>query len=202
MKTRVKICGITSLKDASLAADLGACAVGFIFYTGSKRYVSCGKAREIANRLPPFVVKVGVFVNESRERMMEIKEYCMLDRIQVYGDSIVDVDPVDGALLHGITILAHRIRNAEDLEKVKKTKMFPLLDSYREKMYGGNGKKFDWDLLKGFDRPYILAGGIHIGNIDKALELRPYAIDIASGVEKAPGIKDPDKMRDIFKKIE
>jgi phosphoribosylanthranilate isomerase len=197
MKTRVKICGITNLADALLAVEFGAHAIGFVFYEGSKRCISCEDAREIAFRLPPFVIKCGVFVDEGWKRIMEIKDYCNLDRVQVYaGDESLSNNSVTG-----ITIMAFRIRNREDVERAQRSDSFPLLDSYHEKMHGGSGVKFNWELLKDFGRPFILAGGINSENIDSALKLKPYAIDIASGVESAPGKKDPAKMREIFRRV-
>jgi phosphoribosylanthranilate isomerase len=197
MKTRVKICGVTNLADASLAAEMGADAIGFVFYRGSKRYISCEDAGEIICNLPPFVIKCGVFVNEGWERIKEIKDYCKLDRVQVYaGDESLYGSPVPG-----ITIMAFRIRDKEDVERAQRSVSFPLLDSYHENMHGGSGIMFNWELLKDFGRPFILAGGINYDNIDSALEINPYAIDIASGVESMPGKKDHRKMAEMFRKI-
>lgn len=196
MKAKVKICGITSLKDAFVAADLGADAVGFVFYKGSKRYISYADARMIAEKLPPFMLKVGVFVNTSMRDVLASREFCMLDRVQLHGDSC----PLTG-VLQGISILAYRIRNEKDIEEARQSLSVPLLDSGIGNGYGGTGKTFNWGLLEDFDRPYILAGGISIENIDEALALNPYAIDLASGIEKFPGVKDHDKMRALFGRI-
>lgn len=197
LKTLVKICGITNKADALLAVEMGADALGFVFYEASKRFVSPDRAREIISGLPPFVVKCGVFVRESRERILEIKDYCNLDRVQVYYDDI----SLCGKPIPAATIMAFRIRNGEDLKKAEVSEYFPLLDSYNEKTHGGSGTKFNWDLLKDFGRPFILAGGINASNIDEALKLNPYAIDMASGIESEPGRKDPEKMLKIFEKI-
>jgi phosphoribosylanthranilate isomerase len=200
--TRVKICGITNLGDALLAAGLGAYAVGFVFFRGSKRSVSPEEVREIVRDLPPFVVKVGVFVNESLENMLALKEYCGLDRLQVHWDVDASEESREPPFVPGITITAHRIRDGKDVELAMKSTGFPLLDSHRDGSYGGTGTRFDWDMLKGFARPFILAGGIDAGNVGEALRLNPYAIDVASGVEKRPGVKDPEKMRALFAAIE
>jgi phosphoribosylanthranilate isomerase len=197
MNTRVKICGITNLADALLAAEMGAHAIGFVFYKGSKRYISYEDTREIICKLSPLLIKCGVFVDEGWEKIMEIKDYCKLDRLQVYAGD----ESLCGNSVSGITITAFRIRDKEDLKKAQRSESFPLLDSYHEKMHGGSGVKFDWELLKDFGRPFILAGGINAENINNALKLNPYAIDIASGVESAPGKKDPMKIREIFRKI-
>lgn len=198
MKTRVKICGITNTKDAFLAADLGAYAIGFVFYEGSQRRISYDGARKIARKLPPFVVKVGVFVNESVSSVLAAKEFCGLDRVQIHGDRI------DTAVtaIPAITIMAYRIKDRNDIEEARESPAFPLLDSHVENAFGGSGLRFNWKLLEDFGRPYILAGGINGENIDEALRLKPYGIDIASGVEKRPGVKDPRKMREIFRRVE
>lgn len=197
MKTRVKICGITNLQDALLATEMGADALGFVFYKESKRCISCGDAKEIINKLPPFVIKCGVFVDEKWERIKEIRDFCKLDRVQVYAGD----ESLCGNFVPDITIMAFRIRDRKDVETAKKSEAFPLLDSYHEKMHGGSGTKFNWELLSDFGRPFMLAGGINTENIDSALKLNPYAIDIASGVESTPGKKDPTKMKEIFRKI-
>ncbi|OPY83984.1 MAG: N-(5'-phosphoribosyl)anthranilate isomerase [Syntrophorhabdus sp. PtaU1.Bin153] len=198
MRVRIKICGITNAKDAFLAADLGAYAVGFVFYKGSERYVSYDDARKIAQKLPPFVVRVGVFVNEKPENMLAAKDHCLLDRVQVHSDQV----DKGQYIIPGITIMAYRVKDEKDIEAAKQSPAFPLLDSHVESMYGGSGSSFNWHLLKDFGRPYILAGGINSENIDEALGFEPYAIDIASGVEMRPGVKDPRKMRDIFDKVQ
>ena len=180
-----------------LSVELGAHAIGFVFYKGSKRCISCEDAREITCILPPFVIKCGVFVDEGWKRIMEIKDYCNLDRVQVYAGD----ESLCGNSVPGITIMAFRIRDSEDVEKAQRSDSFPLLDSYHEKMHGGSGVMFNWELLKDFGRPFILAGGINSENIDSALKLNPYAIDIASGVESAPGKKNPEKMAEIFRRI-
>ncbi len=128
---------------------------------------------------------------------MRIKADAMLDRIQLYDR--------ERELRHGIwpaiTLLAYRIRDSNDIERAKGSIAFPLLDAYHDDLYGGTGRRFDWQLLMGFGRPFVLAGGINSENIGDALRLKPYAIDIASGCEKAPGIKDPEKMARIFEAI-
>lgn len=194
---RVKICGITNVKDALYAAELGAHALGFIFYDKSKRYVSPETAREIAKKLPPFVIKVGVFVNADQYFIENIENYCELDRVQIHTD---DAEKYSNLSPHKV-IMAFRIQTENDIKKAMKSKFFPLLDKHEEGSYGGTGKQFDWNLLADCKAPYILAGGINIDNIDEVLKIKPYAIDIASGVEKTCGIKDHKKMFEIFKKL-
>ncbi len=200
MRTRIKICGITNREDAFLATDLGAYALGFVFYRQSRRFASPEKTRDIIKALPPFVVKVGVFVNEEWDLIIKTREFCGLDRVQTHCDDPLSYNAVSG-FMPDITITGFRIRDAADLETARRS-AFPLLDAFQEGEYGGTGFSFDWSLLRGFDRPFILAGGIGLHNIEAAFQANPYAIDIASGVEKAPGIKDPGKMRRLFDAVD
>lgn len=193
MSVRIKICGITNLEDAQFVSEIGAYAIGFVFYKASKRYISPEKAKEISDRLPVFVLRVGVFVDNSIEEILEIKEKVKLDRIQVYNENLLD-----GGLEPATTIMAYRIKDEADIFNAKNSKAFPLLDTYHASLYGGTGMNFDWGLLKNFDRPFILAGGINSENLRTAINLKPYAIDISSGCEKAPGIKDHKKIMEIF----
>lgn len=194
---RVKICGITNIKDALYASELGAYALGFIFYDKSKRYVTPEAAREIVMQLPPFVIKVGVFVDADQCFINNTVNYCKLDRVQIHTDN---PEKYSNLPTHNV-IMAFRVQSEDDIKKAMKSKFFPLLDKHEEGSYGGTGKQFDWKLLDGFKSPYILAGGINIDNIDEAIKVKPYAIDIASGVEKSYGIKDHKKMFEIFKKL-
>ncbi len=191
---KVKICGITRLQDALMAIKFGAHAVGFIFFKDSKRYIEPDKAKEIILKLPPFVVKVGVFVDEDEERIAEIFSYCNLDRIQLHGDIDMELKKIPSPKI----IRAFRIKDSSDIERVAKSKYFPLLDTYSDKLYGGTGERFDWSLLKHLKRDYILAGGINLSNLKEIFNIRPYAIDISSGVEKEPGVKDEKKMFEFF----
>ncbi len=194
---RVKICGITNYEDAVYASEMGAHALGFILFEGSKRYICPQDAREICRLLPPFVIKVGVFVNEQPEKMLKISEQIGLDRIQIHADVMTPYEnlPADKV------IFAHRIKDRKDVEKALSLPYFPLFDRYDADAYGGTGKSFDWSLLKGIERPYILAGGINLDNIDDAIAINPYAIDIASGVEVSYGKKDHKKLFEIFRKL-
>ncbi|GAB4436688.1 MAG: phosphoribosylanthranilate isomerase [bacterium] len=194
---RVKICGITNVEDAIYASKLGAHALGFIFYQGSKRYISPEEARAIIDKLPPFIVKVGVFVNEKESEILDIYNYLSLDRVQIHADFPVKYVNLPARNV----IMAYRVKAKEDIDAAMCSEYFPLLDRYDEKEYGGTGKSFDWSLLNGIKRPYILAGGINLDNIERVFELKPYAIDISSGVEKEYGKKDYQKMFEIFSKL-
>ncbi len=191
---RVKICGITNLEDGLLASGFGAYALGFIFFKRSKRYIEPKKAKMIIEKLPAFILKVGVFVDEEEKHILEIFRYCALDRVQLHDDNEREFKHIPPSKI----IKAFRVREKADIERAESSKYFPLLDSYSEKAYGGTGESFDWNLLKEIKRDYILAGGINLTNIDSILKINPYAIDLSSGVEKEPGIKDKKKMFEFF----
>jgi phosphoribosylanthranilate isomerase len=209
MTVRVKICGITTPDDAALAAKLGADAVGLNFYRGSVRCISDVQAFDIRHTLPPFVEPVGVFVNERIghvARMIIDAAYSMGFRtIQIHG---VSEDPFPD-VHHSICIIpAFGIHDKSSLDQIttyiqhaiyaKRPPDAVLVDAHVPGMYGGTGQTAPWELLTDFDPgvPLILAGGLTPENVAEAIRIvRPYAVDVASGVESAPGRKDPDKMR-------
>ncbi|MBP7528128.1 MAG: phosphoribosylanthranilate isomerase [Syntrophorhabdaceae bacterium] len=199
LSIRVKICGITNKEDAFLAADLGAFALGFVFFRRSKRFIAPDGARRIIEGLPSSIVKVGVFVEETPDEVMELKRHCGLDCVQIYDAHrwAAAGYPVDGSI-----IAARRVASRDDVERARKIPYLPLFDTGVTGSWGGTGACFDWRFLEGFDRPYILAGGIKADNVEDAVRLGPWAIDIASSVESRPGKKDPKKMRALFKRLE
>ena len=194
-QVKVKVCGMTSLKDALVAVEGGADAVGFIFYKKSPRSVTMKTVREIVLELPPFVDTVGVFVDETAEQINKIADYCNLDIIQLHGDE----SPTYCKKIRRKVIKAFRIK---DMQSVKKISNFQvsgfLLDTFSEKLHGGTGKVFDWNLAlpaKKFG-PVIMAGGLTPNNVQQAVrQIRPYGVDVCSGVESEPGIKDHKKVR-------
>ena len=194
-QVKVKVCGMTSLKDALVAVEGGADAVGFIFYKKSPRSVTMKTVREIVLELPPFVDTVGVFVDETAEQINKIADYCNLDIIQLHGDE----SPTFCRKIRRKVIKAFRIK---DMQSVKKLSSFQvsgfLLDTFSENLHGGTGKVFDWNLAlpaKKFG-PVIMAGGLTPNNVQQAVrQIRPYGVDVCSGVESEPGIKDHKKVR-------
>jgi len=197
---RVKICGINDLEDALLAVKLGAHAIGFVF-AESPRKVEPKKAYEIVKALPPFVSKVGVFVDEEAARVKEIAELCDLDALQLHGEE----DPFYCQSFRQKVIKAIRIKNQSSLEQMSKYKVDAfLLDTYIENIPGGTGKRFDWEIAykaKNFGK-IILSGGLNPVNVGEAIErVEPYAVDVSSGVEIAPGKKDPQKLEAFFQAI-
>ena len=202
---RVKICGITSWTDAKLSVDAGADALGFNFYRPSPRYIEPEAAARIIARLPNHVVKVGIFVDESAETVREIADAVGLDLVQLHGHErpfrvcqVSAFRPV---------IKAFRVRPGfppARLSLYQAAAAF-LLDGYRPGLQGGTGMRFDWSLAKRAARygTIILAGGLRPENVVEAISrVRPYAIDVCSGVESRPGKKDPAKLRDLMRQVE
>lgn len=200
-QTKVKICGMTQLKDALYAVEQGADAVGFIFYKKSPRAVTMKVVREIIAKLPPLVDTVGVFVNESADRVNKIADYCGLDLVQLHGEE----SPAFCRKIHRRVIKAFRVK---DLQSIKELEKYPvsgfLLDTFADNLHGGTGKTFDWNLALPAKKigPVILAGGLTPRNIRQAVsQVRPYGVDVCSGVEESPGIKDLEKVRAFLKNI-
>ncbi len=203
MTPRIKICGITNLADARLAVELGADALGFIFYRPSKRYMPVAEAVKICKALPPFVTKVGVFVNESAVGIATVIEACRLDAVQLHGEE----SPVFCRQLQlPVKIIkAIRMRDVDSLRSAAEYDVDALLlDTYTVEQRGGTGQTFDWTLARQAKTllrpPIILSGGLTPENVDAAIrQSEPFAVDVASGVEIEPGRKDPEKLRRFFK---
>lgn len=200
--TQIKICGITRRTDALKAAACGADALGFIFYAGSPRHVTPETARAICRDLPDGVVRIGVFVHEEPSKIIEIVDDCGIDMIQLHGDEQPDDCRRFPA---GRLIKAVSGRVDGDLAASAQYPVRAILLDHREAgRYGGTGRASDWGLAGRIRAAYplILAGGLHEGNIGEAIRsVAPDAVDINSGVENAPGIKDPEKIRNIIKII-
>jgi phosphoribosylanthranilate isomerase len=195
MPVAVKICGITRMADGLAAAQAGAHAIGFIFYPKSPRYVDPGHAAEIARRLPPFVTTVGVFVDPAAAFVDEVLRAIPLGLLQFHGDE----DPSFCGAFRVPYIKAVRVRKGVDL--LQYAARFTnsaglLLDAFVDGQYGGTGEGFDWSLLpSNLSLPVILSGGLDATNVAEAIRgVRPWAVDVSSGVEIDKGIKDPDKI--------
>ncbi len=202
--SKVKICGITNLDDALLALELGADELGFNFYTESQRYISPKATRKIIDVLPPNVFKVGVFVNEPIESILKTAELAVLDAIQLHGDESYEYVRD----LHSRTsveiIKAIRIKPDFDWSEAMDFDAHAILfDSFSKDEYGGSGKRFDWKIAADAIMmiPYLyLAGGLTAENVAEAIRVvKPYAVDVASGVELSPGKKDPIKVAAFIK---
>jgi phosphoribosylanthranilate isomerase len=193
MMVKVKICGITNAPDALWAARAGADALGFNFWPGSKRHVDPSVVRAIVAELPPFVSSVGVFVDASPEQIREIAGLCALDYVQLHGNE----PPSICAKLKGLNVIkAFRIRAEGSLRELGHYDVRAyLLDTYVEGKQGGTGERFDWHLARGGSQygKIILAGGLKPENVGTAiLAARPYAVDVATGVEEEPGKKSKE----------
>ena len=194
--TRVKVCGITNSEDAFCAVQLGATALGFVFYEKSPRFVTPSEAGKIIKQIPPFVTKVGVFVNAEADYLREARDIAGFDVYQFHGDET----PEFCAAFGEDYIKAVRVKDASSLDAVElyDTDAF-LFDAYSPDAYGGTGENFSWDVLtrrKLGDKFVILSGGLTPENVCDAIRtVNPYAVDVSSGVESSPGIKDHLKLK-------
>ena len=200
--TRIKICGITREQDMQAVANGGADALGLVFFDKSPRHVSLQQAAEIVRAVPPFVTVVGLFVNPSVEYVREVLAQVSLDALQFHGEESPEFCAQFGKpylkavrVKAGVDLLqyATRYAGAQGL----------LLDAYIEGTHGGTGESFDWALIPhDLPLPVILSGGLHAGNVAAAIkQVRPYAVDVSSGVEAAKGIKDAAKVSAFIKEV-
>ncbi len=193
---RVKICGITSVEDALAAVSFGADALGFVFYAGSPRHVTPDQAAEIIRTVPPFVTTVGVFVDEQPADIERIAHTACLDVIQLHGE-----EGPEACSLARRMVKAIRVKSIDSLEPLRhfrsRVAAF-LLDTYTPDALGGTGLRFNWDIAveaKQFGN-IILAGGLSTDNVQAAVRhVRPYGVDVSSGVERDKGRKDHAKMK-------
>ncbi|MBS0358361.1 MAG: phosphoribosylanthranilate isomerase [Proteobacteria bacterium] len=196
MSTQIKICGMTREDDALSAAYLGVNAIGLIFYDKSPRNVDVQDAKVIAKRMPPFVDVIGVFVNPTKEYVQEILSQVDLTGLQFHGEEPREF--CESFKLPYIKTL--RMKENTDIHayiKEYSSMSALLLDTYQEDQYGGTGKTFSWDLIpKDLEKRLILAGGLTVSNVKEAIQkVKPYAVDVLSGVESSKGIKDQMKMK-------
>lgn len=202
MRTRVKICGITRVEDGLAAAQLGADAIGLVFYPSSPRHVTIDQARVIAQSLPPFVTRVGLFVDAEEEDIRTAVEAVRLDVLQFHGNERAETCRAFG------WPYIKALRMADSIDLYAKQNDYPdaiglLLDAHVPYVPGGSGDSFDWNRVpRDLRKPVILAGGLTASNIkDAIMRVRPFAVDVSSGVEKAPGIKDADKIAAFIQSV-
>ncbi len=202
MATAVKICGITREADALAAARLGAHAVGFVFCAKSPRNVSIATGKELASALPPFVMAVGLFVNPAAREVENVLNEVPLNLLQFHGEEAPDFCAQFGVpfikaarVKAGLDLIqyAHHYRAARGL----------LLDAFVDGTHGGTGAAFDWSLVPpGLPLPVILSGGLNPANVGDAIRrVSPWAVDVSSGVEASPGVKDPQKIAAFMKEV-
>jgi len=200
--TKVKICGITNLRDARACVSHGADLIGFVFYKKSRRCISAGRAKKIIEKLPKKIVKVGVFVNEAPEIVERIAKLCQLDCLQFHGDETPEY-------LNGFkgfkVIKAFRVRDKIGSKVLRSYKAdYFLFDAFSKEAFGGTGRKFDWKLLSGLKKiktPFFVSGGLtaeNVGALIKAAE--PFCVDVSSRVESAPGKKDHKLVKEFIRK--
>jgi phosphoribosylanthranilate isomerase len=191
---RVKICGITNLEDALMAVEAGADALGFVFFKGSPRNILPEQAGVIIRQLPPFVQTVGLFVNEEAATVNIIADQCGLDLVQLHGDE----SPEYCTGIKRRIIKAFRVRDESSIADMASYPVAAcLLDAWSPDAYGGTGRVFNWGIAAkaAAERTIILAGGLTAENVGEAIAaVHPYAVDVSSGVESAPGRKDPVKI--------
>jgi phosphoribosylanthranilate isomerase len=194
---KVKICGITNIEDAVLSENLGADALGFIFYEKSKRYISPKTANDIIKHLSPFTLKVGVFVNENSDKINAESKTAGINIVQLHGDE----KPELIAEINLPVIKAFRINDEFDFKILEEYKnCYFLFDTYSSMQFGGTGKTFNWDIIpRNITDKIILSGGISISNIKRIIdEVNPYAVDLSSSVEEYPGKKSELKLKQFF----
>jgi phosphoribosylanthranilate isomerase len=198
--TRVKICGIRRVEDALLAAELGASAVGFVFWSSSPRFLEPDQALRISAALPPFVSTVGVFVDQPEAYVAGVARLLNLGAVQLHGN-----EPPD-SYTHSAHRVIKAIAVADDHDCLPAVSDVPaaamvLLDAHDPRRRGGTGRKIDWTQAAAAARvrPVILSGGLNADNVRAAVDVvRPYAVDVSSGVESSPGVKDAGKLRALF----
>lgn len=202
MRTRIKICGITRIEDGLAAASSGADAIGFVFYAKSPRCVAPAQARVIADRLPPFVTSVGLFVDATPAEVRDVMRVARLDCLQFHGD-----ESPDYCASFSIPFMkAARVRPGQDLLQYTidfRDAQALLLDAYVEGVPGGTGQRFDWRLIpQSLSLPIVLSGGLDADNVSDAVsQVRPWAVDVSSGVEVSKGIKDTKKIEQFIRGV-
>jgi phosphoribosylanthranilate isomerase len=206
-KTRIKVCGITSPEDGLEVARAGADAIGLNFFPASPRVITIADAKRILAVLPPFITTVGLFVNATDAEVREVLAHVPLDMLQFHGDE----DPQFCASFNRPYLKAIKMRADTDLVGMLRaydTALGILLDAWHETLPGGTGQAFDWTLLDAFDdserlnHRLILAGGLQPGNVAEAIrKTKPWAVDVSSGVESAPGIKSAELTKQFIKAV-
>lgn len=202
LPSRIKICGFTRVEDAVEASYLGIDAIGLVFYAPSPRNVDVATAKAIVNALPPFVAKVGLFVNATQNDIDHILSEVRLDVLQFHGDETpAQCEAIKMPYYKAVRVKAdtNLVQYAIDYQNAQAL----LLDTYSEKAMGGTGETFNWDVIpEKLAKPVILAGGLTSANVGQAIkQVKPYAVDVSGGVESAKGIKDAQKMLEFVQAV-
>ena len=198
MRTKIKICGITNLQNAREACELGIDALGFVFFSESPRYIEPKKARAIINLLPSFILRVGLFVNSTKEEVLSAISESRVNMLQFHGDE--DENFCNQFNLPYIKAISLK----DGINLLEYCQLFAsssaiLIDTYSQKMRGGTGKTFNWDLIpKELPLPLIIAGGLDSKNVSSLINsVKPYGVDVSGGVELDKGIKDYNMMKNF-----
>jgi len=205
MRTRVKICGITRVEDAQLSVDAGADAIGLVFYDKSPRFVSSEKAQEISHIIPAFISRVALFKDASVQSVQAVIEQVEIDLIQFHGSETAAF--CEQFNRPYIKALGMKAAHCDEEYLIANAKMFStakaiLLDGHAPGEAGGTGETFDWSSVAAIDQTVVLAGGLTAKNVKQAIEMvHPFAVDVSSGVESAPGIKDKDKVSEFMSQV-
>jgi phosphoribosylanthranilate isomerase len=199
MMLRVKICGIRRTEDALLAAELGAWAVGFVFWPGSPRFVDPYRARAVCRALPPWVIPIGVFVDQPAEYVSAVAALVQLGAVQLHGTETADmVERLPQRVIKAVPVTSGFDESSVDRVPARAG---VLLDAHDPERRGGTGTAVDWTRAAAAARRrrVLLAGGLRPDNVRLAIDtVRPFGIDVSSGVESAPGVKDPERLRALF----
>ncbi len=205
MRTRVKICGITSSDDAQLAVDAGVDAIGLVFYEKSPRFVTNALAAEISLFVPAFVSRVALFKDAEKQMIESVLQQVEIDLIQFHGsETAAFCEQFGRPYIKALGMKApecdadYLIKSAEEYQSAKAL----LLDGHAPGEAGGSGETFDWSVITTIKKPVILAGGLTTENVKQAIEVaQPFAVDVSSGVEKTPGIKDKEKIAAFMQQV-
>lgn len=198
-RTRIKFCGFTRAQDAQLAVALGVDALGLVFYENSKRYITIEQAQTIVPHIPALVNSIGVFVNAEAAFVHQVLKKIKLSCLQFHGDE--NESYCRSFALPYIKVISMK----NNIDVLAAIKQYPsasaiILDTYHGQQIGGSGNSFDWQLIPdNLPKPLILAGGLTVANVAEAITtMQPYGLDLSSGIESAPGIKDPQKMQQFI----
>lgn len=200
---KVKVCGITNLKDARASVEAGCDALGFVFYKKSPRYITPEKAKAIIRELPTHIIKIGVFANSAQKFVKKIAKICSLDILQFHGNETVEFC---NNFKDYKVIKAFRVKDRIALEHIAQYNTFAyLFDTFSKTKMGGTGRKFDWSLIRhvdGLKKPIFLSGGLHKENVKEAIEaVHPDWVDVSSSVELEPGKKDHKKVKKFIQAV-
>ena len=202
MQTRIKFCGLTRQQDVQHAVALGIDALGFVFVEKSARNLDVDSAARMINEVPPFVNRVGLFMNAQASEVEHVLKHARLNLLQFHGDEEEDFCKQFNMPYLKAVPMASTVSAADFCQEFSSATGF-VLDSHAQGQMGGSGKKFSWDEIpNNLNKPVILAGGLTIENVAEAISVvHPYAVDVSSGIETSKGIKDPAKMEQFIKEV-